>query len=53
VSHLAAQTLDKVAGSVQVEADIFASTERPQVADDMRGRLAQARKNLGQRLLEG
>ena len=37
MSHLSAQTLDKVAGSVQVEADIFASTERPQVADDMRG----------------
>jgi polyisoprenoid-binding protein YceI len=51
-SHLSAQTLDKVAGSVQVEADIFASTERPQLADDMRGRLAQARKNLGQRLLD-
>jgi polyisoprenoid-binding protein YceI len=50
-SHLNAQTLDKVAGTVQAEADIFASTERPQVGDDMRGRLAQARKSLGHRLL--
>jgi len=51
-SHLAAQTLDKVAATVQAEADIFASTQRPQVAEDMRGRLAQARKSQGQRLLD-
>ena len=50
-SHLAPQTLDKVAGTLQVEADLFASTEQPQVPSDMRDRLAQARKTLGQRLL--
>jgi len=52
-SHLSAQTLDKVAGTVQVEADLFASTERPQIPEDMLGRLAQARKSFGQRLLAG
>ena len=52
-SHLSAQALDKVAGAVQVEADLFGSTVPPQVAGDMRERLAQARKNLGQRLLGG
>jgi polyisoprenoid-binding protein YceI len=52
-SHLSAQTLDKVAGAVQVEADLFGSTVAPQVAADMRERLAQARKSLGQRLLGG
>jgi len=50
-SHLAAQTLDKVAGAVQVEADIFGSTERPQIGADMRERLAKARKSLGERLV--
>jgi polyisoprenoid-binding protein YceI len=50
-SHLAAQTLDKVTGAVQVEADLFGSTVPPQVPADMRERLAQARKNLGQQLL--
>ena len=52
-SHLGAQTLDKVAGAVQVEADLFGSTVPPQVATDMRERLVQAKKNLGQRLLGG
>jgi len=52
-SHLSAQALDKVASAVQVEADLFGSTVPPQVAGDMRERLAQARKNLGQRLLGG
>jgi hypothetical protein len=51
--HLAAQALDKVAGTVHVEADLFGSTERPQVGADMRERLAQAKKTLGQRLLAG
>jgi hypothetical protein len=50
-SHLAPQTLGKVAGTLEVEADVFASTERPQVPGDMRDRLTQARKSLGQRLL--
>lgn len=50
-SHLTAQTLDKVASTVQVEADLFGATERPQIGQDMRDRLAQARKSLGQRLL--
>lgn len=52
-SHLAAQTLGKVAGTLPVEVDIFGSTERPSVPADMRERLAQARKSLGQRLLGG
>jgi hypothetical protein len=52
-SHLSAQALDKVAGTLQVEADLFGSTERPQVAADMREKLAQAKKSLGQRLLGG
>ena len=50
-SHLAPQTLGKVAATLEAEADLFASTERPLVPDDMRDRLAQARKSLGQRLL--
>jgi polyisoprenoid-binding protein YceI len=50
-SHLAAQTLDKVAGTLQVEADLFASTVRPQIGADMQDKLAQARKTLGQRLI--
>ncbi|HEV8440438.1 MAG TPA: YceI family protein [Methylomirabilota bacterium] len=50
-SHLAPQSLDKVAGTLQVEADLFASTDRPQVPEDMRQRLAAARKSLGQRLV--
>jgi polyisoprenoid-binding protein YceI len=50
-SHLAAQTVDKVAGALQVEADLFGSTAAPQVPADMREKLAQARKSLGQRLL--
>jgi len=50
-AHVAPQSRDKVAASLQVEADLFASTERPQVAADMQERLRQARKNLGQRLL--
>jgi polyisoprenoid-binding protein YceI len=50
-SHLAAMSLDKVAGTLQVEADLFASTEPPQVPADMRERLVAARKSLGQRLI--
>jgi len=50
-SHLSAQSLDKVAGAIQVEADLFGSTVAPQVPADMRDRLAQAKKNLGQRLI--
>jgi polyisoprenoid-binding protein YceI len=52
-SHLGAQTLDKVAPTLPVEVDVFGSTEKPAVPADMRDRLAQARKNLGQRLLAG
>jgi len=52
-AHLSAQTLDKIAGTVQVEADLFGSTERPQVGGDMQDRLAKARKSLGQKLLGG
>jgi hypothetical protein len=36
---------------VQVEADLFGSTERPQISADMLRKLAQAKKSLGQRLL--
>ncbi len=50
-AYLSPQSLDKIAPTLQVEVDVFASTEAPQVAADMRERLAQARKNLGQRLL--
>src|SRR5262249_31181419 len=50
-AHLSAQTLDKIAGTVQVEADLFGSTERPQVGADMQDRLAKARKSLGQKLM--
>jgi polyisoprenoid-binding protein YceI len=50
-AHLSPQSLDKVAPTLQVDVDVFASTEPPQVAADMRERLAQAKKNLAQRLL--
>jgi len=50
-SHLAPTSVDKVAPTLQVEVDVFASTEAPQVPADMQERLAQARKNLGQRLI--
>lgn len=50
-SHLAPPTLDKVASTLEVEVDVFASTERPQVPADMRERLTAARRSLGQRLL--
>jgi polyisoprenoid-binding protein YceI len=52
-SHLAATSLDKVAGTLQVEVDVFASTERPQVGAEMREKLAESRKNHGQRLIGG
>jgi polyisoprenoid-binding protein YceI len=50
-SHLAPTSLDKVAATLQIEVDVFASTERPQVATDMQQRLADARKKLGERLI--
>jgi polyisoprenoid-binding protein YceI len=50
-SHLAATSLDKVAGTLQVEVDVFASTEKPQVGAEMQEKLAQSRKNHGQRLM--
>ena len=50
-SHLAATSLDKVAGTLQVEVDVFASTEKPQVGAEMQDKLAQSRKNHGQRLM--
>ena len=50
-SHLAPTSLDKVAGMLQVEVDVFASTERPQVPPDMQQRLKEARAKLGQRLI--
>ena len=50
-SHLAPTSLDKVAGTLQVEVDVFASTERPQVAADMQQRLKDARAKYGQRFI--
>jgi polyisoprenoid-binding protein YceI len=50
-AHLSAQSLDKVAGILVVEADLFASTQRPQIPETMLQNLARARKDLGQRLL--
>jgi len=50
-SHLATTSLDKVAGTLQVEVDVFASTEKPQVGAEMQEKLAQSRKNHGQRLM--
>jgi hypothetical protein len=52
-SHLAATSLDKVAGTLQVEVDVFASTEKPQVGAEMQEKLAQSRKSHGQRLMGG
>lgn len=50
-AHLAPQSLDKVAGTLGIEADLFASTQRPQIPETMLQNLARARKDLGQRLL--
>jgi polyisoprenoid-binding protein YceI len=50
-SHLAPTSLDKVAGTLKVEVDVFASTERPEVGAEMREKLAQSRKSHGQRLV--
>ena len=50
-SHLAPQTAGKVAATLPVEIDVFASTQRPQVPDTMLQNLARARKDLGQRLI--
>ncbi len=50
-SHLAPTSLDKVAGILQIEVDVFASTERPQVPADMQQRLKESRAKLGQRLI--
>jgi polyisoprenoid-binding protein YceI len=52
-SHLAPTSLDKVAGTLKIEVDVFASTERPEVGADMREKLAQSRKSHGQRLVGG
>ena len=50
-SHLAPTSLDKVAATLQVEVDVFASTEKPQVGAEMLDKLAQSRKSHGQRLM--
>lgn len=49
-AHLSAQTLGKVADTLKVEVDLFASTQRPQIPETMAQNLARARKELGQRL---
>ena len=50
-SHLAPQTVGKVVGTLPVEVDVFASTQRPQIPETMLQNLARARKDLGQRLV--
>jgi len=50
-AHLSPQTLGKVEGTLNVEVDVFASTARPQVPDQMLQNLARARRDLGQRLV--
>jgi hypothetical protein len=55
--HAAVQLLDLLeellvaSATLDVEVDLFASTEPPQVAADVQERLAQARRKLGQRLV--
>lgn len=50
-AHLSPQTLGKVEGTLNVEVDVFASTARPQVPEQMLQNLARARRDLGQRLV--
>jgi polyisoprenoid-binding protein YceI len=50
-SHLSPQSMDKVAGTLQVMIDVFLSSQRPVVAEKMKQDLARARRELGERLL--
>jgi hypothetical protein len=50
-AHTAPQTVGKVLATLPVEVDVFASTQRPQVPEQMLQNLAKARKDLGERLL--
>lgn len=50
-SHLSPTSLDKVAATLEVVVDVFASTQRPQVPEKMLQELARARREHGQRLL--
>lgn len=50
-AHLAPQTVGKVVGTLPIEVDLFACTERPQIAETMTQNLARAKRELGQRLL--
>jgi polyisoprenoid-binding protein YceI len=50
-SHLSPQSMDKVAGTLQVMIDVFLSSQRPVVAEKMIQDLARARRELGERLL--
>jgi polyisoprenoid-binding protein YceI len=50
-SHLSPQSMDKVAGTLQIMIDVFFSSQRPVVAEKMIQDLARARRELGERLL--
>ncbi|MBI4241555.1 MAG: YceI family protein [Candidatus Rokubacteria bacterium] len=49
-THLSAQTLGKVSETLGGTLDLFASTQRPQVAEKMLQELTRAKRELGQRL---
>jgi polyisoprenoid-binding protein YceI len=50
-SHLSAQSLDKVAGTLDVTIDVFLSSQRPAVPEKMVQELGRARRELAERLL--
>ena len=49
-SHLSAQSLDKVSGRLEVDLDLFASTQRTEIPGKMIQELARARRELGERM---
>jgi hypothetical protein len=49
-SHLSAQSLDKVSGRLEVDLDLFASTQRTEIPEKMIQELARARRELGERM---
>jgi polyisoprenoid-binding protein YceI len=52
-AHLSAQTFGKVSETLAGSIDLFASTQRPTIPEDMLKNLARARRELGQRLAQG
>jgi polyisoprenoid-binding protein YceI len=50
-SHLSPQSMDKVAGTLDVTIDVFLSSQRPAVPEKMLQDLARARRELAERLL--